>query len=29
MGGFFGAALHQDCVFDIFYGTDYPELFIS
>ncbi|MFA6663827.1 MAG: amidophosphoribosyltransferase [Lachnospiraceae bacterium] len=23
MGGFFGAALHQDCVFDIFYGTDY------
>ena len=23
MGGFFGAALHEDCLFDIFYGTDY------
>ncbi len=23
MGGFFGAALHGDCVFDLFYGTDY------
>ncbi|WP_242622739.1 amidophosphoribosyltransferase [Lachnoclostridium sp. Marseille-P6806] len=23
MGGFFGAALHGDCVFDVFYGTDY------
>ncbi len=23
MGGFFGAALHEDCVFDLFYGTDY------
>lgn len=23
MGGFFGAALHTDCVFDLFYGTDY------
>lgn len=23
MGGFFGAALKGDCVFDVFYGTDY------
>ena len=23
MGGFFAAALKEDCVFDIFYGTDY------
>lgn len=23
MGGFFGAALRGDCVFDLFYGTDY------
>ena len=23
MGGFFGAALRTDCVFDLFYGTDY------
>ena len=23
MGGFFGAALKEDCVFDVFYGTDY------
>lgn len=23
MGGFFGAALHEDCVFDMFYGVDY------
>ncbi len=23
MSGFFGAALKEDCVFDIFYGTDY------
>lgn len=23
MGGFFGAALKQDCVFDLFFGTDY------
>ncbi len=23
MGGFFAAALKQDCVFDLFYGTDY------
>lgn len=23
MGGFFGAALKEDCVFDLFYGTDY------
>lgn len=23
MGGFFGAASHEDCVFDVFYGTDY------
>ena len=23
MGGFFGVALHEDCVFDLFYGTDY------
>ncbi len=23
MGGFFAAALHEDCVFDLFYGTDY------
>ena len=23
MGGFFGAALKRDCVYDIFYGTDY------
>ncbi len=23
MGGFFGAALREDCVFDIFYGVDY------
>ena len=23
MGGFFGVASHQDCVFDLFYGTDY------
>ena len=23
MGGFFGAASHGDCVFDLFYGTDY------
>lgn len=23
MGGFFGAALHEDVVFDLFYGTDY------
>ncbi|MCR5665257.1 MAG: amidophosphoribosyltransferase [Eubacterium sp.] len=23
MGGFFGVASHDDCVFDLFYGTDY------
>ena len=23
MGGFFGAALREDVVFDLFYGTDY------
>ena len=23
MGGFFGAALKRDCVFDLYYGTDY------
>lgn len=23
MSGFFGAALREDCIFDIFYGTDY------
>ncbi|MBR0085899.1 MAG: amidophosphoribosyltransferase, partial [Lachnospiraceae bacterium] len=23
MGGFFGATLKEDCVFDLFYGTDY------
>ena len=23
MGGFFGAALKEDCVFDVFFGTDY------
>ncbi len=23
MGGFFGAALKKDCVFDVFFGTDY------
>ncbi|SFB30108.1 amidophosphoribosyltransferase [Acetitomaculum ruminis DSM 5522] len=23
MGGFFGVASHNDCVFDLFYGTDY------
>ena len=23
MGGFFGAALKKDCVFDLFFGTDY------
>ncbi|WP_026508285.1 amidophosphoribosyltransferase [Butyrivibrio sp. MC2013] len=23
MGGFFGLASHEDCVFDLFYGTDY------
>ena len=23
MGGFFGAASRNDCVFDLFYGTDY------
>ena len=23
MGGFFGAALKHDCVFDLFFGTDY------
>ncbi len=23
MGGFFGATSHEDCVFDVFYGTDY------
>lgn len=23
MGGFFGVASHEDCVFDLFYGTDY------
>lgn len=23
MGGFFGAASREDCVFDVFYGTDY------
>ena len=23
MGGFFGTALKEDCVFDLFYGTDY------
>lgn len=23
MGGFFGAVLKEDCVFDLFYGTDY------
>ena len=23
MGGFFGAALKSDCIFDLFFGTDY------
>ena len=23
MGGFFGAALREDVLFDLFYGTDY------
>ena len=23
MSGFFGAALKSDCVFDVFFGTDY------
>ena len=23
MGGFFAAALREDCVFDLFFGTDY------
>ncbi len=23
MGGFFSAALKENCVFDVFYGTDY------
>ena len=23
MGGFFASALHEDCVFDLFFGTDY------
>ena len=23
MGGFFAAALKEDCVFDLFFGTDY------
>ena len=23
MGGFFSAALKEDCIFDVFYGTDY------
>ncbi len=23
MGGFFGVASHEDCVFDLYYGTDY------
>ena len=23
MGGFFGVASHEDCVFDLFYGIDY------
>ena len=23
MGGFFGVAAKQDCVFDLFFGTDY------
>ena len=23
MGGFFGVASHEDCIFDLFYGTDY------
>ena len=23
MGGFFGVASKEDCVFDLFYGTDY------
>ena len=23
MGGFFGAASHEDCVFDLFFGIDY------
>ena len=23
MGGFFGVASHGDCVFDLFFGTDY------
>ena len=23
MGGFFGTALKKDCVFDLFFGTDY------
>lgn len=23
MGGFFSAALKEDCIFDLFYGTDY------
>ena len=25
MGGFFGTALKKDCVFDLFFGTDYPS----
>ena len=24
MGGFFGVASKEDCVFDLFFGTDYP-----
>ena len=23
MGGFFGVASHEDCVFDLFFGVDY------
>ena len=23
MGGFFSVASHEDCVFDLFFGTDY------
>ena len=26
MGGFFGAITKQDCVLDVFFGTDYHSL---
>ena len=26
MGGFFGVAAKEDCVFDLFFGTDYHPI---